>query len=529
MTREMAEMRALQNGIPKFGIKQKILVVLVSVLLLTTALEAALASYYTNRQNQQAAFTSLGNQLFAWQSALQATTQQLTAGALATMGDTAVLDQLAELLTLQFNVDDRTRAPANGETARALAYRKTVSLNRLQLALRTGGFSSIAVYTHDKLSHYVSASAAGMTVTRADGGQAWVSTTMDADGNLPFQRWPAWLEHPVPPLESASVPAPVRPSINFVFSEPQEMIIEIAVPIQGLVDDSMTDAPRSPVLRFFSGLTIAGTAQNGSIGNVIARPPEGSPRIVAVVVFRRIIDRASLQMLAGQTANIPMLLSSDGRHSRRLSDIDLIPPDLLAQAQSDMTASSPRAIQSTVTTGRKSFYVALLPWQFDDGPRLILGLAAPRDITLQNIRQTVAAILLVAGVILLLSVTIGILWVEKFIEPIVQLTSAVKDIASRNRFGSNARRDNPQPVDTLQTIDIQAPDEVGALAQAFNAMIVTLARQEADLVSANAGMAAVLARMSAILDNIPDLAWVKDIDGRYIAANQVLARSLRAR
>ncbi len=33
-------------------------------------------------------------------------------------------------------------------------------------------------------------------------------------------------------------------------------------------------------------------------------------------------------------------------------------------------------------------------------------------------------------------------------------------------------------------------------------------------------------RMAAILDNIPDLAWVKDIEGRYIAANQVMARTL---
>jgi hypothetical protein len=47
-----------------------------------------------------------------------------------------------------------------------------------------------------------------------------------------------------------------------------------------------------------------------------------------------------------------------------------------------------------------------------DRPRLILGLAAPRDRTLQNIRQTVAAILLVAGVILLLSVAAGIWWVK---------------------------------------------------------------------------------------------------------------------
>jgi len=50
-------------------------------------LEAAFASYYTNRQNEQAAFAELSNQLFAWQNALQATTRQLSDEALATMGD----------------------------------------------------------------------------------------------------------------------------------------------------------------------------------------------------------------------------------------------------------------------------------------------------------------------------------------------------------------------------------------------------------------------------------------------------------
>src|SRR5207247_7323045 len=34
---------------------------------------------------------------------------------------------------------------------------------------------------------------------------------------------------------------------------------------------------------------------------------------------------------------------------------------------------------------------------------------------------------------------------------------------------------------------------------------------------------AVNARMAAILDNIPDLAWVKDADGRYVAVNRALA------
>ena len=529
MTHETAQSEPLQVEAKRFGIRQKILAVLVGVLLLTTALEAILASYYTNRQNEQAAFANLSNELFAWAGALQATTQQLAEVALATMGDAAVLNQLAELLTLEFNVNDPARGLANSEMARALAYRKTVSLNRLQLALRTGGFSSIAVYSRGRLSQYVSASAAGMTVTRANGNQVWVTATADAKGRLPFQSWPAWSEQPMPPLEDALAVAPLQPRVSFVFPAAQPTMIEIAVPIQGLVDDSMTDAERNPVVRSFSELTIAGTPQSSSSGLLVNGLPEKAPQIVAAVVFRKLIDRSGLEILARQTGNWPTLWSPDGAHRQQLTNLELIPPDLLAQAQAGLSAAAPRVLERTVTAGHKSFYVAVLPWQFENRPRLLLGLAAPRDRTLQNIRQTVAAILLVAGVILLLSVAAGIWWVRKFVDPIVHLTAAVQEITSRNRLGNgvqhHTQRTGQPALPTQRAIDIQAPDEVGALARAFNAMIARLARQEADLISANASMAAGLARSSAILDNIPDLAWVKDIDGRFIAANPVLLRA----
>ncbi len=517
MMHEMASMPALQRKANGFGIKQKILAVLVGVLLLTTLFEAILASYYTNRQNEQAAFASLSNQLFSWQRALQATTQQLRGVALATVGDAVVLNQLTEIMMLESNVEDPFRAADNRELTRTLGYRKTVSLSRLHLALQTGGFSSIAVYTRGKLSHYVSPSAAGMTVTRANGSQVWVTAAADANGNLPLQTWPAWSEHPMPPLEGASVPAPLQPTVSFVFPEPQETIIEIAVPVQGFVDDSMTDAALHSVVRFFSQLRVAGMAENSSSGTLVNSLPGKPPQIFAVVVFRKLIDRTSLELLARETGNLPELLSPNGAHRQQLANLELIPRDLLAQA--GLSTSSPRVLQRTVTAGQKSFYVALLPWQFENRTRLILGLAAARDITLQNVRQTVAAILLVAGVILLLSVTVGIWWVKRFMDPIVHLTSAVQKISFRDRLGGEVQRGERSAPPTLPAVDIRAPNEVGALTRAFNTMIARLARQEADLISSNA-------RMAAILDNIPDLAWVKDIEGRYIAANQVLARTL---
>ena len=59
-------------------------------------------------------------------------------------------------------------------------------------------------------------------------------------------------------------------------------------------------------------------------------------------------------------------------------------------------------------------------------------------------------------------------------------------------------------------------DELDQLVDALNAMRERLRRHAVELGNANA-------RMAAILDNIPDLAWVKDTDGGFIAVNRALA------
>ena len=515
---------AARDALPRrargFGIRKKILGVLIGVLLLTTGLEAILASYYTDRQNQQAAFVNLSNELFAWHSALQAMTRRLSDVAIVTMGDAAVLNQLSQIMTLEFNVNDPGELRGNSEMARALAYRKTVSLNQLQLARLTGGFSSIAVYTQGALSHYVSAEAVGMAVMKENGNQAWVTSRVGPGGDVPYQNWPAWGEGSLPPFEVASAAAPRQPSVGFLFPDAQHTVIEITVPIQGFVDDVKTDSEHNPIGRTFAELAIAGMVPSRSNGNGSA---PRTPQIVATAIFRRLIDRAALEQFAQATGNFPMILSPDGTHRQQLSNLALIAPDLLAQAQAGLAASQPTVFHRIVSTGPESFYVALLPWQFENRPCLILGLAASREGTLQNIRQTVGAILLVAIVILLVSVAVGAWWVRKFIDPIVHLTSTVEEIACGSRLDKGTV--DPPALASLHAVPYQTDDEVGALARAFNAMIGRLARQEADLISANANMAAVLARASAILDNIPDLAWVKDVEGRYIAANSVLART----
>ncbi|MBC8738233.1 PAS domain-containing protein [Paraburkholderia sp. UCT31] len=59
-------------------------------------------------------------------------------------------------------------------------------------------------------------------------------------------------------------------------------------------------------------------------------------------------------------------------------------------------------------------------------------------------------------------------------------------------------------------------DELDQLVDALNAMRERLRQHAIELGNANA-------RMAAILDNIPDLAWVEDANGRFIAVNRAVA------
>ena len=62
-------------------------------------------------------------------------------------------------------------------------------------------------------------------------------------------------------------------------------------------------------------------------------------------------------------------------------------------------------------------------------------------------------------------------------------------------------------------------DELDQLVDALNAMRKRLAQHAEELGNANA-------RMAILLDNIPDLAWVKDAAGHYVAVNRALAASV---
>ena len=96
----------------------------------------------------------------------------------------------------------------------------------------------------------------------------------------------------------------------------------------------------------------------------------------------------------------------------------------------------------------------------------------------------------------------------------------VHRLATRHLLDIAASTARVTPDSQSEPLHLRRPpgkgDELDQLMEALNAMRERLRLHAAELGAANA-------RMAAILDNIPDLAWVKDADGRYVAVNRALA------
>jgi PAS domain S-box-containing protein len=506
----------------RFGIKQKILLVLVGGLALITALYAGLASYYTNQQNQESAFTALSRDLLAWQNDLQALTAQLQRTALSASGDVELHNRLKQLITFELNAIERSAEPDAIEAVRALSYVKAASLNRLRLVLETGGFSSIAAYTGGQLSHYVSASEAGMMVRKGNAPPRWTRIPIKADENLSVDSWPAWKEGPLPNTIAPTMGEISQPTVSVIFPSPEFAAIEIAIPLQGVIGEERVRYPE--VTRTVLELTVAKRAQDKGEGGAAAASP---PTTLAVLVFRKRIDQAVLQEIAGKTGKWPVLFSPDGQHQLRLTHADLTPKELLRKAQALAPGKPAPVIRQTVTTKQGSFYQTLLPWQFDNQTRLILGLTSSRDSTLQNIRQTVTAILLAAGLILIVSIGAGTFWVGRFIDPIIALTNAVKRIGIKRSLESGQAAGSRITADELHPIDIQAPDEIGELSSAFNVMIAELRHSLETLEQRVQARTAELRQQTrylrTLIDTLPLWVWLKDTTCRYLITNQANA------
>ena len=177
------------------------------------------------------------------------------------------------------------------------------------------------------------------------------------------------------------------------------------------------------------------------------------------------------------------------------------------------TASSAHAL--TVFRGERQTARAVVK----EFPLVCCG-AQPQVIGVLHIEATLTDIyrdLAAQAIVILLSNAAKTFLVAFFILFVVHrlATRHLLDIAAS--MGSVTPDAGAQPLRLRRLrIDGAGNDELDQLVDALNAMRERLRQHAMELGNANA-------RMAAILDNIPDLAWVKDTSGRYIAANRALA------
>ena len=143
--------------------------------------------------------------------------------------------------------------------------------------------------------------------------------------------------------------------------------------------------------------------------------------------------------------------------------------------------------------------------------------AHPQEIGVLRIEATLTDIyrdLAAQALVILLSNAAKTFLVAFFILFVVHrlATRHLLDIAASV---AGIRPDAELPLLRLRRSRIEG-DELDQLVDALNAMRKRLRQHAMELGNANA-------RMAAILDNIPDLAWVKDTNGRFIAVNRALA------
>lgn len=460
---------AIHVSARRFGLKPKILLMLVGVLALTTILDAALAWYFTNGQNQRDAYDVLRHDLRYWEDDLQGLTRRWQATAIEAMNDERASNELDSLVALEHELDRGSAdSPARASLENRLANGKAVSLSRFYLVLRSARISSILVYINGSLSHYATNSEVGMFVTRTGNRRVWIATAPDQTGTLQTDNWPSWEERPPPALVRLSSPQVSQPAVSVDLSAPEAATVQTAVPLG--VSNGTSPAER-PVL------SLNGIAYAPELPDPLMRPGKfasGHLATSAVVVFRKELDREFLEQTARKTGKLPAIFSPDGLHRQELESFDVGPAELLPLQASGQSA--PQMVQRTATIGKRPVYQGFLPWKLAGRPVLILGLASPRISTQQNIRQTVTAILLADGAILLLSIAVGTFWMRRFIDPIVGFTAEVKEMELRSRLGTQSSPNSQTLVEELKPICVVAPDEVGDLAAAFNAMILELRR-----------------------------------------------------
>jgi signal transduction histidine kinase/DNA-binding NarL/FixJ family response regulator len=447
------------------SIRSKLLLAFVTILIIITGLNVGLASYLTTQQSEREAFTDLTRQTVLLQNELQETTVDLRAIA---QKNVAGINNLSDLATLYAKTQQLTTYPEQAaENERGLLFNKIISLNRLQVVLQTADFSSAALYINNELSHYVTTTEAGMSAVRGD-DRPLFKTGQNQAGDLDFDNWPNWAEGAPSPLVAPHITPVNRPTISFDFSAEQMVVLQIIVPVQAITRTVMVG---NASLGSPEGLLVDNPAIATPETLSQSIPGQNKPAVIGAFVFRKVFDQAFLEEIAEKTGLLPALYSPDGIHQIQIVDMKMAPADLVQWAREIQTAVDRQIQQRTLEADQEAYYQTLALWQFEGKPQLIIGFAQSAASTSQKVRETVAGLVGIAGLVLLVGGTLGYLLFDRLVKPIRALTAAV------SRIGLGVQQEDPdRPVtpiasNKLVEINLRAGDEVGQLATAFNTMI----------------------------------------------------------
>jgi signal transduction histidine kinase/DNA-binding NarL/FixJ family response regulator len=447
------------------GIRAKLLLAFVTVLVVITGLNVGLAVYLTTRQSEREAFASLTRQTVLLQNELQETAVALRAIAEKNVAEAANLNDLATIYAQTQPLTTYPELAAKYE--RGLLFNKIISLNRLQVILQTAGFSSAAVYMDNELSHYVTTAEAGMSTIRV-GYKTLIKTGQNQAGDLEFDNWPNWAEGAPSPLITSHITPVDRPTISFDFTAEQMVVLQIVIPVQAItqtvVRNVVTEGYSEGILVNDLSIATPDTLRQST-------PGRNKPAIIGAFVFKKVFDQAFLEEIAEKTGLLPALYSPDGIHQVQIVDMKMDPADLAQWAQEDQTAIDRQMQHRTLEVGQESYYQALALWKFEEEPQLIVGFAQSAASTAQKVRETVTGLVGIAGLVLLVGGTLGYLLLNRLVKPIRVFTAAVSRIGLSVQQESPDRPVTPLASDKLVEINLRASDEVGQLTTAFNAMI----------------------------------------------------------
>lgn len=468
------------------GIKSKLLLAFVTVLIIITGLNVGLATHLTNQQSEREAFSSLTRQTILLQNELQKTAIDLRTIAEKNVGGPGNLSDLATIYARTQYIFINPELAA--ELERGLVFDKVISLNQLLVILQTAGFSSAAVYIDNKLSHYVTTTEAGISVPRTD-HDTLITTSRNEAGELAFNNWPNWPEGIPPPLVTPHVTLMNRPTISFEFVAEQGVVLQIAIPVQAMTQTVMIN---NVTLGSSEGLLVNDPAIATPETLNQSTPGQNKPVIIGAFVFKKLFDQAFLEEVAQKTGLLPALYSPDGRHQIQIVDLKMDPADLAQWAREDQTAFEQPVQQRTLEVDQESYYQTLALWQFEDESQLIISFAESGESAAQKVRETVIGLVSVASLVLIVGGLLGYVLFDRLVKPIVTLTNMVSRIDLSAEIEDPAQEGTPTFSDKLIEIDLRADDEVQQLTAAFNTMIGQLRQSFETLEERVAGRTAEL-------------------------------------